>query len=97
MARVNDWGPYDYHRDFNLTFPLQLMGDISYALGSPEWFDLPQTRFGVRAALRTLNEYSPRYCPGRTPDDFGRMECNPGIGGNHGREWEIRTYLHVGM
>ncbi len=97
MARVNDWGPYDYHRDFNLTFPLQLMGDISYALGAPEWFDLPQTRFGVRAAVRTLNEYSPRYCPARTPDDFGRMECNPGIGGDPGREWEIRTYLHVGM
>ncbi|MBN1449350.1 MAG: glycosidase, partial [Bacteroidetes bacterium] len=24
MAKINDWGPYDYHRDFNLTFPLQL-------------------------------------------------------------------------
>ena len=97
MARVNDWGPYDYHRDFNLTFPLQLMGDISYALGLPEWFDLPQTRFGVRAVMRTLNEYSPRYCPTRSPDDFGRMECNPRLGGENGREWEIRTYLHIGM
>ena len=97
MARMNDWGPYDYHRDFNLTFPLQLTGDISYSLGPPDWFDLPQTRFGVRATMRTLNEHSPRYCPGRSPDDFGRMECNPGIGGDHGREWEIRTYLHIGM
>ncbi len=97
MASRNDWGPYDYHRDFNLTFPLQLMGDISYSLGPPDWFDLPQTRVGVRATMRTLNEYSPRYCPARTPDDFGRMECNPGIGGDPGREWEIRTYLHIGM
>jgi hypothetical protein len=23
FARINDWGPYDYHRDYNLTFPLQ--------------------------------------------------------------------------
>ena len=97
MARVNDWGPYDYHRDFNHTFPLQLMGDVSYSLGPPQWFDMPQTRFGVRATMRTLNEYSPRYCPGMSADEFGRMECNPDLGGDNGREWEIRTYLHIGM
>ncbi len=97
MARFNDWGPYDYHRDFNLTFPLQLTGDISFTLGIPDWFDLPQTRFGVRATWRSLNEYSPRYCPGLSPDEFGRMECNPDIGGDLGREWEIRTYLHIAI
>ncbi len=97
MARINDWGPYDYHRDFNHTFPLQLVGDISYTLGPPEWFDLPQTRFGVRAAMRTLNEFSPRYCPALSPDQFGKMECNPDIGSDNGREWEVRTYLHIGM
>ena len=58
---------------------------------------MPQTRFGVRATMRSLNEYSPRYCPGMTADDFGRMECNPDLGGDMGREWEIRTYLHIGM
>ena len=97
MVRVNDWGPYDYHRDFNLTFPLQLMGDISYSLGPPEWFDLPQTRLGVRASVRSLNEHSPRYCPAMSPDDFGRMACNPNLGSENGREWEIRTYLHIGL
>ena len=97
MARFNDWGPYDYHRDFNLTFPMQLMGDISYTLGAPDWFDLPETRFGVRATWRSLNEHSPRYCPGMSPDDFGRMECNPDIGGDLGQEWEIRTYLHIAI
>ncbi len=97
MVRVNDWGPYDYHRDFNLTFPLQLTGDISYSLGPPEWFDLPQTRLGVRASVRSLNEHSPRYCPAMSPDDFGRMACNPNLGSANGREWEIRTYLHIGL
>ena len=84
MARVNDWGPYDYHRDFNHTFPLQLTGDVSYSLGPPQWFDMPQTRFGVRATMRTLNEHSPRYCPGMSADEFGRMECNPDLGGATG-------------
>ena len=97
MVRVNDWGPYDYHRDFNLTFPLQLTGDISYSLGPPEWFDLPQTRFGVRATVRSLNEHSPRYCPAMSADEFGRMACNPNLGSENGREWEVRTYLHVGL
>ena len=97
MVRVNDWGPYDYHRDFNLTFPVQLMGDLSYSLGAPEWFDLPQTRFGVRATVRTLNGHSPRYCPAMSADEFGRMACNPGLGSENGREWEVRTYLHIGM
>ena len=41
FARINDWGPYDYHRDYNLTFPLQLMADISTSLRKPDWFDLP--------------------------------------------------------
>ena len=28
-VKRNDWGPYDYHRDFNLTFPLQVAGHAS--------------------------------------------------------------------
>ncbi len=81
-AKWNDWGPYDYHRDGNLTFPVQLMGDLSYTLGTPRWFDFPQTQVGARAAWRTLDNHSPR------------LVTAPG---KNGREWEIRTYLHVGL
>ncbi|RMF56571.1 MAG: glycosidase, partial [Calditrichaeota bacterium] len=48
IIKINDWGPYDYHRDFNLTFPLQLMVDFSTTIGTPDWFDAPTTRLGVR-------------------------------------------------
>jgi hypothetical protein len=95
FAKFNDWGPYDYHRDFNQTFPVQLMGDVSYILGLPEWFDVPQTRFGVRAAWRSLDQYSPRYCPTRVPDFFGVPTCDPDFPGSNGSEWEIRTYVHL--
>jgi hypothetical protein len=84
-VRANDWGPYDYHRDFNFTFPLQLMGDVSYTLGAPQWFDRPQTRLGVRGTWRTLDEHSPRYV---APADGS---------GTRGTEWEIRTYLNLAM
>jgi hypothetical protein len=97
FAKFNDWGPYDYHRDFNLTFPVQLMGDVSISLGRPRWFDFPQTRFGVRGTWRTLDDYSPRYCPGTVTDPFGQPSCDPTLPGDDGREWEIRTYLHVSI
>jgi hypothetical protein len=86
-AKFNDWGPYDYHRDFNLTYPLQIAADLSKVLGKPGWLDNSQPRFGIRAAWRSLDDYSPRYMPeaGANPAD--------------GSEWEIRTYfdLNIGM
>ena len=87
-AKFNDWGPYDYHRDFNLTFPAQLMGDLSHSLGTPKWFDYPQTRLGVRGTWRSLDQYSPRYDPG----EGTLIDAGP-----NGSEWEIRTYLSVTM
>ena len=81
-ARFNDWGPYDYHRDFNLTFPAQFSGDIGYVLGAPRWLSTtPQTAVGVRGIYRTLDQYSPRY----TPDPGSTAK---------GSEWEFRTYLN---
>ncbi len=95
-ARFNDFGPYDYHRDFNLTFPQQFMTDVSYVLGRPQWWDVPETKFGVRGTFRTLDRYSPRYCPIRVPDAFGTPTCDPLAPGYAlGREWEIRSYLTV--
>ncbi|MGD8414033.1 MAG: glycosidase, partial [Candidatus Latescibacterota bacterium] len=96
-AKFNDWGPYDYHRDFNLTYPLQLTADVSHTLGLPRWYGYPQTRFGVRLTWRSLDENSPRYCPGKTPDALGDLECDPTLDGPNGTEWEFRTYLHFSM
>jgi hypothetical protein len=82
-AKFNDWGPYDYHRDFNQTFPLQLMGDVSWNLGPVRWLWQQQTRVGVRATSRWLNGYSPRYLQDRNdPRAWGQ-------------EYELRTYLVV--
>jgi hypothetical protein len=97
FVRVNDYGPYDYHLDHNLTFPLHLMGDISYSIGTPKWFDFPSTRVGVRGLWRSLDEYSNRYCPALVPDPGGNLECDPLASGGNGSEWEIRTYLHVSL
>jgi beta-galactosidase len=95
-ARLNDFGPFDYHRDFNLTFPAQYSLDLSYALAKPQWWDIPETKFGVRGTWRSLDRYSPRYCPTQTPDALGNAVCDPlAPGFAAGREWELRSYLIV--
>ena len=97
-AKLNDWGPYDYHRDFNLTYPLQLGADLSRTLGPARWWDLPQTRIGVSYHWRSLDQYSPRYCPMMMPDPSGGQTCYPDYpDGEDGNEWEIRTYLQLSL
>jgi len=86
FAKFNDWGPYDYYRDFNLTFPVQLMGDVSYNLGPARWLWLQQTRIGVKATSRYLNGYT----GGRYLQDKSDPRA-------WGHEYELRTYLVVTM
>lgn len=96
--KINDWGPYDYHRDFNLTFPLQLMADISTTIGKPDWFILPGTRIGIRGTWRSLDKYSPRYNPTQIQNPAGEWVPDPNaIGFDNGQEWEIRTYIHINI
>jgi len=98
FARVNDWGPYDYHRDFNLTFPMQLMADLSTSIAKPDWFDLPNTRIGLRGTWRALDKFSPRYAPAYTLDGAGNWVPDPNaVGFGNGNEWEIRTYILINV
>ncbi len=98
VAKFNDWGPFDYHRDFNLTFPLQLMADLSTEIGKPDWFILPSTKIGIRGTYRTLNKYSNRYSPIKTVDAGGNWVPDPNaIGFPDGNEWEIRTYIQFNI
>jgi hypothetical protein len=98
MFKFNDWGPYDYHRDFNLTYPVQLMLDISTSIGKPDWFILPGTRVGIRGTWRSLNEFSPRYLPNAVaPNTFPPVPVLSSVGFGNGSEWEIRTYVHINI
>ncbi len=81
FLKFNDWGPYDYHKDFNLTYPLQVLIDLSYAYMPPALYAPAATRFGVAGQFRNLNRFSNRYL--YDPADPGRK----------GREWEIKTYV----
>ncbi|WNH14019.1 hypothetical protein [Thalassobellus suaedae] len=96
--KINDWGPFDYHRDFNLTYPVQLMLDLSTSIGKQDWFILPNTKIGVRGTWRSLNEFSPRYAPNVVPPNiFPAIPTISPVGFGDGNEWEIRTYIHINI
>ncbi|MFY9242401.1 MAG: glycoside hydrolase family 2 TIM barrel-domain containing protein [Polaribacter sp.] len=97
MVKVNDWGPFDYHRDFNLTFPLQFILDFSTSVGKPDWFILPDTKVGIMGTWRSLNQYSPRYSPNATSSEFATAPTISPVGFPNGSEWEIRTYIHINI
>lgn len=96
--KFNDWGPFDYHRDFNLTYPLQSSIDISTSVGKPSWFILPDTRIGIMGIWRSLDQYSPRYLPTFVPENtFPAVPPLSPTGFGNGSEWEIRTYIHINI
>ncbi len=94
--KFNDWGPFDYHRDFNLTYPAQLMLDLSTTIEKPDWFVLPSTQIGIRGTWRSLDQYSPRYLPNAAAEFSNQPTISP-IGFDDGSEWEIRTYIHINI
>ena len=94
--KIDDWGPFDYHRDFNLTYPVQLMLDISTSVGKPGWFILPDTRMGIRGTWRSLDQFSPRYSPNEALEFANAPIISP-VGFENGNEWEIRTYVHINI
>lgn len=95
--KINDWGPYDYHKDFNLTYPLQSSIDISTSVGKPDWFILPDTKIGIMGIWRSLDRYSPRYVPNQTASEFVSTPILSPVGFGNGSEWEIRTYIHINI
>ena len=65
-AKFNDWGPYDYHRDFNLTYPAAAHGrPVAHARHRRGWFAGPQTRLGRARHLALARRVLAALLPGR--------------------------------
>lgn len=94
--KINDWGPFDYHRDFNLTYPLQIMADVSTTVGKQDWFVLPSTTLGMRFIWRSLDQNSPRFAP-NAAEEFAAAPTISPVGFPNGDEWEFRTYISINL
>jgi hypothetical protein len=97
--KFNDWGPFDYHRDFNITFPVQTSVDLSTSIGKQNWFILPNTKIGIMGIWRSMDQNSGgRYAPNAVlPDTFPAVPTISPVGFGNGSEWEIRTYIHINI
>jgi beta-galactosidase len=81
-VKVDDWGPYDFHRDFNLTFPLQVYADLSAGLMRRPLVG-NTTRISAYVKHRFLDEFSP---------DLGL-----GVDDPWGNEFEIGTFVRMSL
>ena len=81
-VKLRDWGPYDYHRDFNLTYPFQWYGDASYGLPRSA-FGTADARLGLRGQVRTLDGFSEGYV------------IDPARPRTLGTEAEVLSYIEV--
>ena len=52
------FGPYDFHRQFNVTFPEQFKLDYTFLMDSRR-NEMTSTQIGIRALYRSLDENSP--------------------------------------
>ncbi len=57
-AKYNAFGPYDFHRQFNITFPYQYRLDYSILLDQLR-DERKSTKIGIRGLLRGVDENSP--------------------------------------
>jgi len=80
--KFDDWGPYDFHRDFNLTYPFQLYSDVSWGLRKLS-LENAGTRIGIRAQYRRLDRFSEGLIEGSSYVDAV--------------EYEIGTYMDIAL
>ena len=84
QIKINDWGPYDYHRAFNLTFPLQVISDFSYGMANPRFGEF-FPKLGIYSKYRLMDEFS--------PDTIS----HPDLPNDWGFEYEVGSYVHFGI
>jgi len=89
-VKFGDYGPYDFHQDFNLTFPFQTYVDISGGLKRMP-LNGTTTRIGAFTKYRLLNEFSPALPIG--PQGTDAM-VQPGELAN---EFEVGTYVRLSL
>jgi len=71
--KFNDWGPFDYHRVYNLTFPFQTIGRMEMGMTKPRYGEF-YPRIGVLSKFRLTDENSPDHVTmSGWPNDWGRQ------------------------
>jgi hypothetical protein len=68
-VKFDAWGPYDWYRQFNITYPFQTMLDYSIKLDN-QLLASTSSELGFKALFRTLRDSSPENEGLDTPNDY---------------------------
>ncbi len=68
-VKKDAWGPYDWYRQFNITYPYQYKLDYSMLIDNV-LDDMISSRIGVKGLYRTLDEVAPEYDGGKNDHMF---------------------------
>ncbi|MEO0600996.1 MAG: glycosidase, partial [Myxococcota bacterium] len=90
-VKFGDYGPYDFHQDFNLTFPFQTYVDISGGLSRMPLVGT-STRIGGFVKYRLLDEFSPDLAIGPAGTNRQLLPGEP-----LANEFEIGTYVRLSL
>lgn len=82
----NKWGPENWWRNFNYTFPLQYTVDVAYGFGKPSFLD-SANRVGVRVKGRNFGKYS--------SDAYGALPSGMGVA--DAMYMEVATYFNISL
>ena len=91
FTKFNDWGHYDYHRQFNFTYPFQLLVDAGWNFRKTKPLK-KQFKVGTYLEYRTLDQYSinrndETVFPNRDYLDSSFT----------GYEWAVAVYMKLGL
>ena len=78
-VKKDGWGPYDYYREFNFTYPWQVKLDACVKFDDMFGF-ANKSRLGIKCLYRTLDEYS-------LPDEY--------LDGENTYMFEVSTYYSI--
>ena len=81
--KVNDWGPFDYHRIYNLTFPFQAITRFELGMKKPRYGEF-YPNIGVLGKYRLADENSPNNVPLNT------------LSNGWGHQYEVGAYVSFG-
>ena len=87
--KINDWGHYDYHRQFNWTYPFQMLLDVGWNFRHAKPLK-EQFKVGSYFEWRSLDQYS-----------FTRGEevvfSSPDFPDYEGYEWALGVYIKMNL
>ncbi len=86
--KFDDWGYYEFQRQFNITFPFQALFDIGWNFSPPRPFK-EKWKVGTYLEWKTIDQFS--------QDRFGQDFDITKYPSGQAHEWAVGVYVHLNL